>query len=310
MTQKNYSLFATLMLCVSVWSQGIGVNETGAAPHPAAILDASSTTKGFLPPRMTTTQRNNIPTPLPEGLIIFNTSSGCLETWDGSQWFGSCAILASSYLGGSVFCNDVVTKVVPVLNPVTGKAWMDRNLGANRASTSSTDTKSYGSIFQWGRGADGHQCVHRYAGDGVTTSDTTWALSLSDHPSHGSFIVPSSSPHDWRSPQNDNLWQGINGVNNPCPSGYRLPTEAELNEERASWSSQNGAGAFASPLKLPMAGIRSFSSGSLTGVGGIAEYWSGTVSSTNSRSLHFGTTNAVMLTSSRTRGCSVRCIKE
>ena len=62
--------------------------------------------------------------------------------------------------------------------------------------------------------------------------------------------------YDWRSPQNDNLWQGVNGINNPCPSGYRIPTEAELDAERLSWSSDNSAGAIASALKLPMAGYR------------------------------------------------------
>ena len=54
-----------------------------------------------------------------------------------------------------------------------------------------------------------------------------------------------------------NLWQGVNGINNPCPSGYRIPTEAELDAEHLSWSSDNSAGAIASALKLPMAGYRS-----------------------------------------------------
>jgi hypothetical protein len=124
---------------------------------------------------------------------------------------------------------------------------MDRNLGASRAATSSTDTQAYGDLYQWGRAADGHQ---------KRNSATTSSLSSSDTPGHGNFILAPNSPYDWRSPQNTNLWQGVNGVNNPCPSGYRLPTEAELNAERLSWGSNNAAGAFASPLKLPVAGGR------------------------------------------------------
>ena len=38
-----------------------------------------------------------------------------------------------------------------------GRVWMDRNLGASQVATSSTDTNSYGDLYQWGRGADGHQ---------------------------------------------------------------------------------------------------------------------------------------------------------
>lgn len=70
---------------------------------------------------------------------------------------------------------------------------------------------------------------------------------------HGSFITNNSGNYDWRSPQNNNLWQGMNGVNNPCRVGYRIPTEAEWNAERQSWSSQNSDGACISPLKLPVA---------------------------------------------------------
>lgn len=61
-----------------------------------------------------------------------------------------------------------------------------------------------------------------------------------------------------------------------CPVGYRFPTEAEWEAERQSWSSNNATGAFASPLKLTMAGLRA-GSGSLFSVGSSGRYWSGTV---------------------------------
>jgi uncharacterized protein (TIGR02145 family) len=178
---------------------------------------------------------------------------------------------------------------------------MDRNLGASQVATSSTDANSYGDLYQWGRGSDGHQC---------RTSATTATLSSSDQPGHGEFILTNSLPYEWRSPQNDNLWQGVNGTNNPCPSGYRLPTEAELNAERLSWSSNNAAGAFASPLKLPMAGGRDRSSGSLDGVGSYGLYWNSTVSGTNAGYIFFNSSNASMYAVGRAGGGSVRCIKD
>ena len=206
-----------------------------------------------------------------------------------------------TYPPGTVHCTGKPTAVVDVTNPSTGKIWMDRNLGASQAATSSTDANSYGDLYQWGRGADGHQC---------RTSPTTATLSSTDQPGHGDFILSPISPYDWRSPQNDNLWQGVNGVNNPCPSGYRLPTDAELNAERSSWGSNDATGAFASPLKLPAAGFRINSIGSLHHVGTDGEYWSSTVNGTFAFNLYFDSSLADMFNYSRALGLSVRCLKD
>jgi uncharacterized protein (TIGR02145 family) len=209
--------------------------------------------------------------------------------------------LINQYPAGSIFCNGP-TAIVDVINPTTGKVWMDRNLGASRAATSSTDALAYGDMYQWGRRSDGHQC---------RTSPTTSSLSSVDQPANGSFILAPNSPFDWRSPQNTNLWQGVNGVNNPCPSGYRLPTQTELDAERLSWSQNNSAGAFASPLKLPMAGFRIDSNGSLFNVGSQGDYWSSTVNGIFSISLDFNSSNAFIDSGSyRAAADPVRCIKD
>jgi uncharacterized protein (TIGR02145 family) len=197
--------------------------------------------------------------------------------------------------------NSPTLVVGEVFNPSTGKTWMDRNLGASQVATSSTDAASYGDLYQWGRRADGHQ---------LRNSGTTTTLSSTDQPANGNYILASTSPFDWRSSQNVNLWQGVNGVNNPCPSGFRLPTETEWQAERQSWSSDNSAGAFASPLKLPMAGGRSSRFGSLSNAGTSGRYWSSTVSSADSRDLRFGSSNAGMNNDDRASGASVRCIKD
>lgn len=208
------------------------------------------------------------------------------------------------------------TIIIDVTNPVTGRTWMDRNLGANRAAVSSSDAESYGNLYQWGRGSDGHQCVNRYAGDGVSTSETTITLSNTDTPSHGDFIIFDTESFDWRSPKNDNLWQGVNGINNPCPAGYRLPTETEVNNERLSWveapisSTNTSTGAFASPLKLPMAGNRIAIDGSILASGGTGRYWSSTVLGNNSRALNFSSGTASILSATRMTGMSVRCFKD
>ena len=182
----------------------------------------------------------------------------------------------------------------------SGKCWLDRNLGANRVAQSSTDAEAYGDLYQWGRLTDGHQ---------NRTSGTTTTLSNGDVPGHGNFITVNSSPFDWRSPQSNNLWQGVSGTNNPCPGGYRLPTDAEWEAERQSWSSNNAAGAFNSPLKLPIAGFRG-ADGWLYDVGVCGRYWSATVGGTLARYLYFDSSNAGMYYHYRANGYSVRCLKD
>lgn len=211
-----------------------------------------------------------------------------------------------SYPAGSVFCNGP-TLVVDVTNPVTGRTWMDRNLGATQVATSSTDANAYGDLYQWGRGSDGHQCRN---------SATTTNLSSTDQPGNSNFILNNSGNQDWRSPQNTNLWQGVNGVNNPCPSGYRIPTETEIDNERLSWvqspinSTNTSAGAFASPLKFPMAGIRDGGHNSFVSIGNRGYYWCSMVNSIYSRYLVFLDVQANMNSDRRSNGLSVRCIKD
>jgi hypothetical protein len=214
--------------------------------------------------------------------------------------FGTQSYLVSAALTGTTTCGTPTT-VVDVTNPITGKTWMDRNLGASRAALSSTDSAAYGDLYQWGRGSDGHQC---------RTSPTTSILSSTDQPSHGNFIS-NSNYSNWRSPQNSNLWQGVNGVNNPCPTGYRIPTEQEFDAERLSWSVNTSLGAFASPLKLPTAGARSGWDGSLHNIA-IGDYWSSssTLSGLDSHYFRFDYSIAYIGTQYRINGSSVRCIKD
>lgn len=228
------------------------------------------------------------------------TQTGEMQYWNGTAW----VIVSAGYEGNILtFTGGVPTWLggtPDITNPVTGEVWKDRNLGAAQVATSSTDIDSYGDLYQWGRAADGHES---------RTSAITTTLSSSDTPGHGDFIINGTSPFDWRIPQNDNLWQGVNGTNNPCPSGYRLPTAAEWDAERTSWSSNNAAGAFASPLKLPVAGRRTGNSGSLSGVGVDGYYWSSTVVGIESNRLYFSVV-AMVNSSARAYGASVRCIKE
>jgi uncharacterized protein (TIGR02145 family) len=231
--------------------------------------------------------------------VPFGTQAGEMQYWNGSEWVTVAAGNEGQQL---TFISGVPTWRTPVgptdvLNSTTGKVWMDRNLGATQVATSSTDADAYGDLYQWGRLTDGHQII---------TSSATSTTSDTDTPGHADFITGT----DWRSSQNDNLWQGVNGVNNPCPTGYRIPTETELIAERDSWDSNDATGAFSSPLKLPVAGYRHYSMGLIYDDGSVGGLWSSTVDSDQSVYLYFGSDNANSYGYPRAGGKSVRCIKD
>lgn len=204
-------------------------------------------------------------------------------------------------ISSDLICDTQSTMVVDVTNPKTGKTWMDRNLGASRVAISFNDVDSYGHLFQWDREDDGHQC---------RTSGEVNGLSVMDQPSNNYFILSPNLPYDWREAPKSNAWYESNEMSNPCPEGYRLPTEAELSEERLSWNDSSRDGAFASPLKLPAAGARFAGDGSINDAGLVGYYWTSTVKNSYSSSLIFGRFNTTMFPDYRANGLSVRCIKK
>jgi uncharacterized protein (TIGR02145 family) len=172
-------------------------------------------------------------TPTSSGKANFQISVGgqtCILSWDVND------NQASKYPNGTVFC-EYPTEVIEIVSAKTGRIWMDRNLGARRSAINSQDilgddSYAFGDLYQWGRRADGHQCRNsntRIVDGGVNV----------DQPNHGDFILPKtpSSPNpqnNWRSPANPNLWNGVNGINNPCPEGFRIPTKQEWLNEMAT----------------------------------------------------------------------------
>lgn len=89
--------FAILILSSLLSFSQVAVNSSGNSPHSSAILDASSTTKGFLLPRLTSLQRLGISNPA-KGLMVYdstldrlfvNTGSWSAPLWDGGYWIRS-----------------------------------------------------------------------------------------------------------------------------------------------------------------------------------------------------------------------------
>lgn len=78
-------LFVLLFLVTNGIYGQVGVNQDGSAPHGSAMLDVKSTNRGFLPPRMTTAERDAISSPA-DGLMIYNLDCQSVQVFSGGLW--------------------------------------------------------------------------------------------------------------------------------------------------------------------------------------------------------------------------------
>ncbi len=82
------SFFLTCLisfLSLTLVAQGVKISNAPGQPDPSAGLEIDFTNKGFLMPRLSTTQRNAIANPAP-GLQIYNTTTECVEVFFPTGW--------------------------------------------------------------------------------------------------------------------------------------------------------------------------------------------------------------------------------
>jgi len=249
---------------------------------------------------------------------------------------------AASFPGGCSVCSSIT--------PTGWLTFLGYNLGANSdmtmeaqmaySPTGATDATVYGDLYQWGRTTDGHQ--QRFPTPAMVAGPLSGSTNLNNNTGQpagtniGKFITSGTS--DWRTPQDDLLWyNGGKTVNDPCPAGYRIPTQTEWgsiydsaysNPSTATlfntwtWKSAGGGtagyvltpvGSSTATLFLPAAGYRDHSSGALTNVGTIGDYWSSSNSSISTNAFHLGIGSGGVnpaLGGLRAHGQSIRCIAE
>ena len=224
---------------------------------------------------------------------------------------------------------------IPML--VDGRLWLSNNLGAgyaniinssypfNQQAVTHDDYRAYGSSFQWGRFSEGHELMNysnSTTGSGSSNGVRADAspTDIVSSPNEDWYILetPPSPPYDWRLPQNNNLWQeiGATGIylNDPCPTGYRLPTESELTSLLTTEGITNLTNAASSQLAFTSTGYRrsvvvASPSANLSSInsGVSGHYWTRDVNGTNSRSLTIdGTIN--WGNTARAQGSAVRCV--
>lgn len=130
-------LIAAYIVATNVLTAQNNVGIGTTSPNPAAVLDAYSTSQGFLPPRLTENQRFQIASPIPAGLIIWCTncgSDGELQVYNGTIWtnmMGDTAAVASTIVSpqiGDYFAGGIIFWVAPAPIDIDGDGDLDNGL--------------------------------------------------------------------------------------------------------------------------------------------------------------------------------------
>ena len=294
------AIILVLVVSANAFSQNIGVaiNSDGAAPNNCAILDVSSTTKAFLPPRMTNAQKVAIATPA-AGLMVWCSNcgpSGELQIFNGTTWTNTAGGAASGLdiTDGSGNTYETVT--------IGTQTWLTKNLYTTKYNDG-TDILTVTSSVSWSRLTSGAYCD--YSNDPSNTA------------TYGRLYN----------------WHAVN-TGKLCPTGWHVPTDAEwttlavylggstgaggkLKETgTAHWTTPNSGATDEKDFTALPGGFRP-SRSVFSNIGIYGYWWSSTVSSTQYNSpyayyleINYNSDVARTLMDDGRDGMSVRCLKD
>lgn len=119
MMKQSISFLVLFLLLVRVTPAQVSVSTNGAPPDASAILDLQSNNMGLMIPRITTTGRNAIPSPA-TGLMIYNTTSGRIELFNGVVWTTLTSSPVSGTTGSYTPAGGMVISNDPGIMPAGG----------------------------------------------------------------------------------------------------------------------------------------------------------------------------------------------
>jgi len=280
----------------------VGISTDNSLPDASAILDAKSTNKGALLPRMNRMQRNAIASPA-DGLMVLCTDCGAgggaeFTFYSSGRWYimqktsewecGLNITVNHKVAGGVAPVNKSVT--YGTTNNIPGEAakcWITSNLGASQQATAVSDASeaSAGWYWQFNR-------KQGYKHDGSNrTPSYTWDAT------------------------NDNLSATWEAQKDPCylelGTAWRIPTYTEwFNvDNTGGWTSWSGP--WGSNLKLHAAGLLLYFDGTLFYRGSSGYFWSSTQFTAETGSLLYFTNGMCIIDGNyKSYAYPLRCLRE
>jgi uncharacterized protein (TIGR02145 family) len=201
----------------------------------------------------------------------------------------------------STVSNSVTPLSTVVVNTTasTTLTFMAHNLGADYSLDAHIPVQGiHGNYYQWGRST-------------IVANASTSSAAI------GGWNPSSAADSAWA--------DGSKTANDPCPTGYRVPTNAQwtlvdshnsqtitgsFSDSDTNFGAARHFGAGVNRLTLPAAGYRDDSDGTLNNRGDDGYYWSSTENGPNASSRYFNSSDAGSSVSDRASGFSVRCVSE
>jgi hypothetical protein len=168
-------VFVITLLSINGYAQGIAINTSGAAADSSAMLDISSSTKGVLIPRVTSTAAV---TKLSNGLLVYQTNAPAgFYYYDGATWIylQNTGAVTGILKGNGTAVSAAVPADFPILNQnTTGKAaTVTTNANLTGAITSIGNATTYNNVVPFNKGGAGTvNGILKANGAGIVTAAT------------------------------------------------------------------------------------------------------------------------------------------
>ena len=307
-TQIFMIIVAVAISTVYTANAQVSINTDGSNPDASAMLEVKSSDKGFLPPRMTAEQMNAL-SPV-DGLTVYNTDVQALCVYNSSKW--DCMDVQSIF-DKIFYCGDNLRdfrdgKSYSTVQIGT-QCWMSENL-------------NIGTRIDGGNAQTDNNTIEKYCyGDDPTNCDIYGGL------------------YQWDEAMGYVTTVGTQGI---CPTGWHLPSDDEFKTmeiylgmttaqaNNTGWRGTNEGSKLAGNSSLWHAGNLTldgdFGSSGFTALPGgykkidgtffnityNAIFWLSSMGSTGvwSRHLYFNNSDIYRYDNDKTRGYSVRCIKD